>query len=110
MKPLSVDTQGILGVIHARGGSKRIPLKNMKLLAGRPLISYLVEAAMESRLLDRLIVSTDHPEITRIAREYGAEVPFVRPAELAEDVASEDRKSTRLNSSHVEISYAVFCL
>jgi len=89
MKPLSVDTQGILGVIHARGGSKRIPLKNMKLLAGRPLISYLVEAAMESRLLDRLIVSTDHPEIARIAREYGAEVPFVRPAELAEDVASE---------------------
>ena len=84
MKPLSVDTQGILGVIHARGGSKRIPLKNMKLLAGRPLISYLVEAAMESRLLDRLIVSTDHPEIGRIAREYGAEVPFVRPAELAE--------------------------
>ena len=89
MKPLSVDTQGILGVIHARGGSKRIPLKNMKLLAGRPLIAYLVEAAMESRLLDRLIVSTDHPEIARIAREYGAEVPFVRPAELAEDVASE---------------------
>ena len=87
MKPLSVDTQGILGVIHARGGSKRIPLKNMKLLAGRPLISYLVEAAMESRLLDRLIVSTDHPEIARIAREYGAEVPFVRPAELAEEIA-----------------------
>ena len=67
MKPLSVDTQGILGVIHARGGSKRIPLKNMKLLAGRPLISYLVEAAMESRLLDRLIVSTDHPEIARMS-------------------------------------------
>jgi CMP-N-acetylneuraminic acid synthetase len=89
MKPLSIDTQGILGVIHARGGSKRIPLKNIKLLAGRPLISYMVEAAMESRLLDRLIVSTDHPEIARIAREYGAEVPFVRPAHLAEDVASE---------------------
>jgi len=89
MKPLSIDTQGILGVIHARGGSKRIPLKNIKLLAGRPLISYMVEAAMESRLLDRLIVSTDHPEIARIAREHGAEVPFVRPAHLAEDVASE---------------------
>ena len=89
MKPLPVDTQGILGVIHARGGSKRIPLKNIKLLAGRPLISYMVEAAMESRLLDRLIVSTDHPDIARIAREYGAEVPFVRPAHLAEDVASE---------------------
>jgi CMP-N,N'-diacetyllegionaminic acid synthase len=85
----SADTQGVLGVIHARGGSKRIPLKNIKPLAGRPLISYMVEAAMESRLLDRLIVSTDHPEIARIAREYGAEVPFMRPADLAEDVASE---------------------
>src|SRR5438094_10061995 len=89
MKPLSVDTQGILGVIHARGGSKRIPLKNMKLLAGRPLIAYLVEAAMESRLLDRLNVSTDHPEIAPIATEYGAEVPSVRPPQLAEDVDSE---------------------
>jgi CMP-N-acetylneuraminic acid synthetase len=86
IKPQSVDTQGVLGVIHARGGSKRIPLKNIKLLAGRPLISYMVEAAMESRLLDRLIVSTDHPEIARIAREYGAEVPFMRPMDLAEDV------------------------
>ena len=89
MKLRSADTQGILGVIHARGGSKRIPLKNIKLLAGRPLISYLVEAGMESRLLDRLIVSTDHPDIARIARECGAEVPFTRPPELAEDVASE---------------------
>jgi CMP-N-acetylneuraminic acid synthetase len=89
IKPRSVDTNGVLGVIHARGGSKRIPLKNIKLLAGRPLISYMVEAAMESRLLDRLIVSTDHPEIARIARDYGAEVPFMRPNDLAEDVASE---------------------
>jgi CMP-N,N'-diacetyllegionaminic acid synthase len=89
IKLRSVDTDGVLGVIHARGGSKRIPLKNIKLLAGRPLISYMVEAAMESRLLDRLIVSTDHPEIARIARDYGAEVPFMRPSDLAEDVASE---------------------
>ncbi len=89
MKPRSVENQGILGVIHARGGSKRIPLKNIKPLAGQPLIAYMVEAAMECRLLDRLIVSTDHPEIARLAREYGAEVPFIRPADLAEDVASE---------------------
>src|SRR5207237_9204888 len=86
---VQVERQGVLGVIHARSGSPRSPLKKMKLLAGRSLIAYLVEAAMESRLLDRLVVSTDHPEIARIAREYGAEVPFVRPAELAEDVASE---------------------
>ncbi len=89
MKLRSHENQGIIGVIHARGGSKRIPLKNIKLLAGRPLISYIVEAAVESRLLDRVIVSTDHPEIARIAREYGAEVPFKRPADLAEDVPSE---------------------
>ncbi|HLG44214.1 MAG TPA: acylneuraminate cytidylyltransferase family protein [Nitrospirales bacterium] len=89
MKLRSGDPQGILGVIHARGGSKRIPLKNIKPLAGQPLIAYMVEAAMECRLLDRLIVSTDHPEIARIAKEYGAEVPFMRPADLAEDVASE---------------------
>jgi CMP-N-acetylneuraminic acid synthetase len=89
MKLRSVHNQGIIGVIHARGGSKRIPLKNIKLLAGRPLISYMVEAAVESRLLDRVIVSTDHPDIARIAGEYGAEVPFMRPADLAEDVASE---------------------
>jgi CMP-N-acetylneuraminic acid synthetase len=89
MKLQSSESQGVIGVIHARGGSKRIPLKNIKLLAGRPLISYMVEAAVESRLLDRVIVSTDHPDIARIAREYGAEVPFMRPTDLAEDVASE---------------------
>ena len=89
MKLRSVENQGIIGVIHARGGSKRIPLKNIRPLAGRPLISYMVEAAVESRLLDRVIVSTDHSEIARIAREYGAEVPFMRPADIAEDVASE---------------------
>ncbi len=89
MKLRSSESDGVIGVIHARGGSKRIPLKNLKLLAGRPLISYMVEAAVESRLLDRVIVSTDHPDIARIALEYGAEVPFMRPADLAEDVASE---------------------
>jgi CMP-N-acetylneuraminic acid synthetase len=89
MKLRSSKSEGVIGVIHARGGSKRIPLKNIKLLAGRPLISYMVEAAVESRLLDRVIVSTDHPEIARIAREYGAEVPFMRPTDLSEDVASE---------------------
>ncbi|MCX5725008.1 MAG: acylneuraminate cytidylyltransferase family protein [Nitrospirae bacterium] len=89
MRLQSSKSQGVIGVIHARGGSKRIPLKNIKLLAGRPLISYMVEAAVESRLLDRVIVSTDHPDIARIALEYGAEVPFMRPTDLSEDVASE---------------------
>lgn len=89
MRHPATDQQGIVGIIHARGGSKRIPLKNIKPLAGRPLIAYAIEAALESRRLHRVIVSTDHPETARIAKEYGAEVPFMRPADLAEDVASE---------------------
>ncbi|HZS12952.1 MAG TPA: acylneuraminate cytidylyltransferase family protein [Nitrospirales bacterium] len=89
MKFRSLANQGIVGVIHARGGSKRIPLKNIKPLAGRPLVTYIIEAALESQLLDRVIVSTDHQEIARIARDAGAEVPFMRPADIAEDVPSE---------------------
>lgn len=79
----------VAAVIHARGGSKRIPLKNAKLLAGRPLVSYMIEAAKNAKRVDRVIVSTDHPEIIRISKEYGAEVPFVRPRDISEDVASE---------------------
>lgn len=79
----------IVGVVHARGGSKRIPLKNIKPLNGLPLVAYIVRAAKASRLLDRLLISSDHPEIIRIAKEHGAEAPFVRPPDLAEDVPSE---------------------
>jgi CMP-N-acetylneuraminic acid synthetase len=81
--------QNIIGIIHARGGSKRIPLKNIKPLRGRPLITYMIRAALESRYLRRVIVSTDHPEIKRISLECGAEVPFTRPKDLAEDCPSE---------------------
>lgn len=79
----------IVGIIHARGGSKRIPLKNIKLLGEEPLIAYLIKAALASRHLRRVIVSTDHDEIRSISRRYGAEVPFTRPAHLAEDCPSE---------------------
>jgi len=79
----------IIGVIHARGGSKRIPLKNTKLLGGHPLVAYMIKAALNSKYLRRVIVSTDHDEISNISRQYGAEVPFVRPAHLAEDCPSE---------------------
>lgn len=79
----------IIGVIHARGGSKRIPLKNIHPLGGKPLVSYLIRAALESKYMRRVIVSTDHPDIKRISLEYGAEVPFDRPARLAEDCPSE---------------------
>jgi CMP-N-acetylneuraminic acid synthetase len=79
----------VVGVIHARGGSKRVPLKNIKELAGKPLVVYIIQAALAAKTISRVIVSTDHPEIIKIAKAYDAEVPFVRPKELAEDVPSE---------------------
>ena len=74
----------VLGIITARGGSKGIPGKNLKLLGGRPLLDYTVEAANDTPL-DRLIVSTEDPRIADAARALGCEVPFMRPAELARD-------------------------
>jgi len=75
----------VLGVIPARGGSKRLPGKNIKLLAGKPLIAHTIEAALKATCIERLIVSTDDEAIAAVAREYGAEMPFIRPARLAED-------------------------
>ncbi len=72
-------------LIPARGGSKEIPRKNIKLIAGKPLIVWTIEAALRSRLLDAVIVSTDDLEIADIARRAGAKVPFLRPPELAQD-------------------------
>src|SRR3989344_694173 len=74
-----------LGVITARGGSKGIPGKNIKPMLGKPLIAYTIEAALASQVFDRLIISTDDPEIARVAKEHGCEAPFMRPPELAED-------------------------
>lgn len=74
-----------LAVIPARGGSKRIPRKNIKEFNGRPLISYSIAAAKESGLFSRVIVSTDDEEIAGIARKFGAEVPFMRSRDLADD-------------------------
>lgn len=79
-----MDTK-ILGIITARGGSKSIPRKNVKPFAGRPLLAWSVEAALKSGVLDRLIISTDDEEIASVAKGAGAEVPFMRPKELAED-------------------------
>lgn len=83
------DKYNIIGIIHARGGSRRIPLKNIIPLSGRPLISYMIQAALSSKYLRRVIVSTDHMEIKRISLKYGAEVPFIRPPKLSEDCPSE---------------------
>ena len=76
---------GRIAVIPARGGSKRIPRKNVKLFAGQPMISYAIRTALESRLFDHVVVSTDDDEIVEVARKYGAEVPFIRPKELSDD-------------------------
>lgn len=75
----------VLGIITARGGSKGIPRKNIKELGGKPLIAYTIQAVKESKLMTHCIVSTDDEEIAEVCREWGAEVPFMRPAELALD-------------------------
>ena len=74
-----------LAVIPARGGSKRIPRKNIREFGGRPMIAHAISAATESGLFDNVVVSTDDKEIAAIAREWRAETPFLRPAELADD-------------------------
>lgn len=75
----------ILAVVVARGGSKGIPRKNIKDLCGKPLLAYTLGAAQKSRLLTRTLVSTDDQEIADVSKQYGCEVPFLRPSELAQD-------------------------
>jgi pseudaminic acid cytidylyltransferase len=77
---------GRLAVIPARGGSKRIPRKNIKMFAGKPMIAYAIEAGLATGIFDRVIVSTDDQEIAEISLLAGAEVPFVRPLELSDDM------------------------
>lgn len=74
-----------VAIIPARGGSKRIPRKNIKEFHGKPMIAWSIEAAKKTGIFDRIVVSTDDEEIASIARKWGAEVPFMRPAELSED-------------------------
>ena len=78
-------TKDAIAIIPARGGSKRIPKKNIKDFFGKPLIAYSIEIALASNLFEKVIVTTDDEEIAKIAIEYGAEVPFLRPKELADD-------------------------
>lgn len=77
----------VLAIIQARGGSKGIPGKNVKPLCGKPLIVWTIEAAKKAKTVTRVIVSTDDKKIAEVAKQYGAEVPFLRPAELAGDGA-----------------------
>lgn len=75
--------------VFARGGSKGLPRKNIKVLAGKPLIAWAIETALKVSEVNRVVVSTEDPDIADIAREFGAEVPFIRPKNLASDNASE---------------------
>ena len=77
----------VLAIIPARGGSKGLPGKNIKKLNGKPLLAYSIETAIQSDVFDKIIVSTDDEKIAKTAKNYGAEVPFIRPAKLATDTA-----------------------
>ena len=78
----------VLAIIPARGGSKGLPGKNIKILGGKPLIAWTLDAANKSSIIDKTVVSTDCPDIASVARKYGADVPFTRPKELSSDIAS----------------------
>jgi len=79
----------VVALICARGGSKGLPGKNIRPLAGKPLIAHAIDTIKETKLIDRIIVSTDSDEIASVASSYGAEIPFMRPPELAQDTSSE---------------------
>lgn len=102
-----------VAVIPARGGSKRIPRKNIKEFCGKPMIAWSIETANASGLFDRVIVSTDDPEIADVARRFGAESPFERPAELSNDHAATTEvvaHATRwLQEQHQDVE-AVCCI
>jgi CMP-N-acetylneuraminic acid synthetase len=95
---LSPVSTTVVGLITARGGSKSVPRKNVAPIGGKPLIAWTIEAALKSRALSRVIVSTDDDEIATVARRWGAEVPFMRPVELAQD-----------DSSHVSVLLHALC-
>lgn len=77
-----------VAIITARGGSKRIPKKNIKQFCGKPMLAYSIEAALESRIFDEIMVSTESEEIASVAKKYGAKIPFMRSVERADDYAS----------------------
>ena len=80
-----IDNKRVLAIIPARGGSKRLPRKNILDLASKPLIVWTIDAALKSEYIDRVVVSTDDKEIIEVSKLYGAEVPFIRPANISDD-------------------------
>jgi pseudaminic acid cytidylyltransferase len=103
-----------VAIIPARGGSKRIPRKNIKPFCGKPMIAWSIEAALQSGCFDRIIVSTDDAEIAAVARQHGAEVPFMRPPELSDDhtgtipVIRHAVERCNQQSQHVELACCLY--
>lgn len=102
-----------VAIIPARGGSKRIPRKNIRHFGGKPIIAYSIEAAQKAGLFERIIVSTDDNEIASVAKQYGAEVPFIRPNELSDDYTGTNdvvvHAIKELQQSGVEVGF-VCCI
>lgn len=92
-----------VAIIPARGGSKRIPRKNIRLFAGKPMIAHSIKAAIDCKLFGKIIVSTDDNEIADIAMQHGAEVPFIRPKELADDHATTDEVIIHALNEHINL-------
>ena len=95
----------LLAIIPARGGSKRLPRKNILDLAGKPLIAWTIEAALNSKYIDRIVVSTDDQEIANFSIKYGAEVPFERPKSLASDITPMDKVLLHAVQSLCKLNY-----
>jgi N-acylneuraminate cytidylyltransferase len=91
-----IDGRSVLAVITARGGSKGLPRKNIRPLGGKPLLAWSIDAAKRAAYIDRLVLSSEDAEIIAVAREWGCEVPYVRPAELAGDEATSMQVLTHL--------------
>ena len=102
-----------LCVIPARGGSKRVPRKNIRDFCGKPIIAWSIEAAINSRCFDRIIVSTDDEEIASVSQRFGAEIPFMRPPQLADDYTGTTAviaHAIQWQNSHGEAAGKVCCL
>ena len=100
-----------LAIIPARGGSKRIPRKNVKSFLGKPIIAYSIEAALNSKLFDEVMVSTDDNEIAEIAIQYGAKVPFLRSVDNSNDYAvlADVIQEVLIDYKKINVSYDIIC-
>ena len=102
-----IGNKRVLAVIPARGGSKRLPKKNVLPLNGKPLIAWTINAALDAQAVDRVVVTTDCAEIAIVAKQYGADVPFLRPAHLSDDTASTNDVLLHLVGSLVDDDFDI---